>query len=286
MTNSDSQRPILRPVALLVLLTMILPALACNFPGQANAQPTLALQPNTPIATITLGPTATLFPTATFPPPSPTPPLPTATITLTPTFSPGFQEQFDAEMQGWTDYVVLTTQAAAGRLTSSLTQSGGWLTLALNDQETYLYRFFKAAQPADIFVEFEFMMDGQMENDAALVCRASPDQSQWYEARIAGNGEFAIYRYEKARKTNQGLNPYILLARGSAAQKAYDRGELNLVRFTCQGTQLTLDFNLGSQRYTTEDDALSSGGLVGFGAMTYSQVPVTIQIDEINAGLP
>ncbi len=42
----------------------------------------------------------------------------------------------------------------------------------------------------------------------------------------------------------------------------------------------------GKQVFEVEDNRIQSGGLVGFGAMTYSKLPATLQIDEVNAGIP
>ncbi len=278
MRDKKVYRTIRANLALLIFVAAgMLPALACNLPGQANPFWLIA---NTPI------PTFTLAPTNTFPPPTAMPPPPTATITLTPTYSPGFQEGFENPLDRWSDYVVVTKQAIAGRLQSTFSQKGGILTLNMVDKETYLYRFYNSPQPKDIYVEFEFIMDGQKDNAAALICRAAEDQSSWYESRISGNGDYAIYRYSKARKTDQGLNPYVLINQGKAPATAYEPGKQNVIRFTCQGNQLSLDFNLGRERITAIDDGISSGGFAGFGAMTYSNLPVTIQIDEVNAGLP
>jgi len=265
---------------LALLLAMLAPALACNLPGQA--QPTEVLFPSTrtPISTNTHGPSATLIP------PSATFPMPSLTVSPTPTYQPGFQEPFDAVVQNWLDWYTLTTRAAGGNLKTGFKQANGMLTVTLADQETYLYRFYKLPQPADSFIETEFRMDGQKENQVALVCRAAQDQSAWYEARISGTGVFQIYSYSRARKTQEDLNPFVPLAQGAASAGAFDAGQFNLVRLTCQGNRLSLNFNQGRQVIDVEDDRLRSDGLLGIGVMAYGNPDTIIQFDEVNGGKP
>ncbi len=184
------------------------------------------------------------------------------------------------------DWFTLTTRAPGGALQSTFKQSNGLLTITLTDKETYLYHYFKLPQPADSYIEAEFKVDGQKENQAALICRAAQDQSAWYEARISGTGVYQIYRYNRSLKTEENLNPFVPLAQGAAAGGAYDSGQMNLVRLTCRGPRLSLDFNQGRQTIEVEDDHLQSGGLLGFGVMTYANPETTIQFDEVNAGLP
>ena len=181
---------------------------------------------------------------------------------------------------------MLTTQTAGGRIQTTLSQRSGILTFNLNDIETYLYRFHKAPQQADIYVNIEYYIEGQKENQVGVVCRAAADQSSWYEARISGTGVFQIYYYSRARKTQENLNPFVPLLQSSANTDAFNAGQMNLIRFTCRGNKLALDFNQGKQIFEVEDNRIQSGGLVGFGAMTYSNLPATLQIDEVNAGIP
>ena len=258
----------------------LLPALACNAPTFAQPTEQLFVKTRTPISTFTLAPPPTRIPpTETFPPP-------TATTGPTPTFAPGFRESFDADLSAWNDLFVLTTQAPGGRIQTTITQRNGMLTFTLADKETYIYRFNKAPQQADIYVDAEYRIEGQKENQVGLVCRAAADLSSWYEARISGTGVFQIYYYSRARKTQEDLNPFVPLFQSSASEGVFDSGQMNLVRFSCHGNKLALDFNQGKQVFEVEDDRLKDGGLVGFGAMTYTNLPATLQIDEVNAGIP
>jgi hypothetical protein len=273
-----------RKIHLLMLaISWLLPALACNLPTLAPTTEDLFVSTRTPISTFTLAPTTTrIQPSAT----SPASASPTATTGPTPTFSPGFNESFDTDLSAWNDLFILTTQASGGRIQTSLSQRNGMLTFNLDDKETYLYRFHKAPQQADIYVNVEYRIEGQKENQVGLVCRAAADQSSWYEARISGTGVFQIYYYSRARKTQENLNPFVPLLQNSANEDAFTSGQMNLVRFTCRGNKLTLDLNQGKQIFEVEDNRLQGGGLVGFGAMTYTNLPATLQIEEVNAGVP
>lgn len=262
------------------LIVILLPALACHVPTSAIPASTALFFERTPVSTFTMAPTRTFaVPTATSAPPTTTP-------TITPTSPPGFSEPFDAPLERWEDVFVLTTQASGGRIQSTFNVSNGMLTLTLVDRETYLYRFYRAAQPANVFVELEVSIEGQKENTAALICRADEGRTAWYEARVSGNGDYTIYRYSKARKTELDLNPFLELVSGKASATAFTPGAMNVVRLICQGTRISLDFNRGTQRIDVEDDAISTGGAVGFGVMAYANPPATFQFDEVNAGLP
>ena len=265
---------------LLLFLACLVPAIACNLPGQGQPTEELFFSTRTPVSTNTLAPPPTRIP------PSPTIPLPSITPGPTPTYQPGFSEPFDLPLTAWLDWFTLTTQAPGGVLQSTFKQNNGVLTITLADKETYLYRYYKLPQPADSYIEAEFSIEGQKENQIALVCRATADHSDWYEARISGTGVFQIYRYSLARKTQDDLNPFIPLVESAASADAFNPGQMNLVRFNCQGNKLSLNFNQGKQVISVDDDHLQQSGLSGFGVMAYSNLPTTIQFDEVNAGLP
>jgi hypothetical protein len=274
-----------RPRYLVLLLAAwLLPTLACNLPIQDQGPDKLAtalfpLDTRTPISTFTMAPSPTRLQ------PSATQPITAGPPTVTPTYASGFSEPFDTQVTHWNDFWVLSTQAAGGKIQSTFGQKNGILTLNLVDKETYLYRFYTAPQPVNIYIEAELSIDGKKDNMAGLVCRAASDQSTWYEARVSGIGEFQIFRYNKARKTEQGLNPYLQLLQGTLDPGAWSQGQMNLIRFTCSGSRLTLDINQGKQRVEVEDTNIQAGGLVGFSAITYTNLPAVIQIDEINAGI-
>ncbi len=275
MNNSASRR-----ILAFLIIAMVFPALACNMPTPSQEPGGLFENTRTPISTFTLAPSPTrLQPTNTFPPS-------TATPGPTPTYAPGFNESFDGDWSAWNDLFVLTTQAAGGRIQTTASIKNGLLTFNLADKETYLYRFHKNPQQADLSVEIQYSMEGQKDNQVALVCRAAEDQSRWYEARISGTGVFEIYYYSKARKIQEDLNPFIPLLQGAADAAAFEAGQMNRVRFTCQGIKLKLDFNQGKQVFEVEDDRITGGGLAGFGTMTYANPPAVVQITEVNAAVP
>lgn len=260
-----------------MLLCLILPMLACNMPGQVQPTPGLFSNTRTPINTITLGPTLTPIP------PSQTPPPPTPTPGPSPTYAPGFKESFDLPLDNWQDLYVLTTRAPGGRISTAIRRSNGVLTYTLADVETYLYQFYKLPQPLDQYIEMEVRIDGQKENQAALVCRANEDRSAWYEARLSGTGAYQIFRYDLSRK-DQDLNPFVLLQEGQATESAFRAGDFNLARLTCQGNRIVLTVN-NQQNFEVENDQLR-GGWMGYAVFAFSNPDAVIQFDEINAGIP
>lgn len=269
----------MKRVVTFFLITFVFASLACNFPLLGTPEPTLDFY-STPIVSLTPISTITSIPeTPTFPAP------PTLTPQPSDTPLPGFKETFDGLLDQWTQPTAVTTQAINGKLTSSYKETGGFWVFTLRDKETYLYSFYNASIPEDMYVESSFQMDNTAASGVALVCRAQRDQSAWYEIRVSGIGGYTIFRYEKARR-NQGNNPYIQLAEGDLSDRDFHRGEFNRIRFTCQGSNLSFDVNQGTKVVSLEDSAISNGGQAGIGVMTYATVPIIVKFDDVEANIP
>jgi hypothetical protein len=262
-----------------LLITFVFTSLACNLPVLGAPEPTLDFY-STPIISLTPIPTDTLeLATPTFPPP----PTPTPQPTETPL--PGFSETFDGPLKNWSAPTAVTTQAINGKLTSTNKMTGGMWVFTIRDKETYLYSFYETAIPVDMYVESRFQMDDTAASGVALVCREQRDQSAWYEVRISGIGGYTVFRYEKARRTQKN-NPYVQLAEGDLSNKDFHRGEFNRVRFTCQGSNLAFDINQGTKVISLQDNAITDGGKVGIGVITYATVPITVKFDSVEANVP
>lgn len=269
----------LKRLVSLFLITFVFTSLACNLPLIGTPEPTLDFF-STPIVSLTPISTLTSLP-ETRPPPLP------ATLTPQPSDTPlpGFKETFDGPLTKWTPPVAVTTQAINGKLQSTFKQTGGFWVFTLQDKETYLYSFYDALMPEDIYIESSFQMDSSPANGIALVCREQRDQSAWYEVRVSGIGGYTLFRYEKARR-NQGNNPYIQLAEGTLDAKDFNRAEFNRIRLTCQGPNLTLDVNQGKKVVSVQDSSIAAGGRTGIGVMSYATVPFTVKFDEVEANIP
>ena len=76
------------------------------------------------------------------------------------------------------------------------------------------------------------------ENGIALICRANPEQTAWYEFRVSSTAQYAIYRYDAALRDDY-KNPYIELTKGVSDAISPTRD--NIMRAMCKGTALVLE---------------------------------------------
>jgi hypothetical protein len=273
LPGSASPTPTLPPVPTVVLPTMpaivipTTPALptAVVLPTQASQQmAATATQASQPVAA-----TATQASQPTTPPP-----------TVAPTGSTSFTDTFDLSNTSWTDTVTATTQAKPGLVFSKIAVDNGFWVFTMLDKETYDYKFYKTAMPANVTMELKFYNTGTIPNGVALICRASSDYTSWIEFRVSSQGNYDIFHYDKSLQT-QYKNPYIDYVKGSADRNVISPlpSVENDIKASCVGPNLTLIMN-DKQTVTTEQNDIMSGGLVGLGVMSYDQLPVIMKIDS------
>jgi hypothetical protein len=156
------------------------------------------------------------------------------------------------------------------------------MVFGLYDYETYVYQFNQRPSSANVLLELKYQAGGAHENGIALICRAKPDQSEWYEFRISSTGQYAIYFYQAALR-DEYKNPYIELAKGVSDAIRPTRD--NVMRVMCKDTALVLEVN-GEEIKTVQDSKLTEGGLVGIAAMSYNNLPVNIMMDYFGLSKP
>jgi len=195
-----------------------------------------------------------------------------------------YYDDFSGSDPGWSELLTVTTQAQPGQMKSSARVVDGLLTFDFQEKETYLYKFFANPSGADVVIESKVQGAGQLENGMALVCRAKNDQTAWYEARISGLNQYDIYRFDAAQRDAE-KNPYIKLQHGALRGDIFKPTKQNVIRFTCQGSDLMLEVN--DQTITTvQDGTLSEGGLAGVGAMSGTILPLSVRFDYFSYGQP
>jgi len=205
-------------------------------------------------------------------------------VTSTPQPAKSFEDTFDEMKDAWSDSLLVTTQGAGGKTESAVKLLDGKMVFQFTDKETYLYKFVKQPMGADVVIESSYQAFSQIYNGIAFVCRAKSDYSAWYEFRLSSVAKFAIYRFDQALK-DEYKNPYIELASGSAdATKLYPT-KPNVVKATCKGSTLSLEVN-GNSLTSVQDDALQEDGLVGLGAMSQNNLPMSIRFDYIKVSSP
>ncbi|MCD4671287.1 MAG: hypothetical protein K8R77_01375 [Anaerolineaceae bacterium] len=201
-------------------------------------------------------------------------------VELTPTpklkdVTDDYLDEFNILTEDWSGPITMTSQAQPGKEQTKISYEDSKLIFGLYDYETYVYQFNQRPADPDVLLELKYQAGGAHENGIALICRAKPDQSEWYEFRVSSTGQYAIYYYDAALRDDY-KNPYKELAKGVSAAIRPTRE--NIMRVMCNGTALVLEVN-GEEVKTVQDSTLTEGGLVGVGAMSYNNLPVNIMMD-------
>ncbi len=194
-----------------------------------------------------------------------------------------YREDFDLSLDNWSDDIVVTTQAQPGTLYSEVSLDDGWLRFHLKDNETYMYKFYRDPMQRDVVIETKLLNLGDVHNGMAIICRGAVDYSSWYEFRLSGTNDYALYYYDQQRKEQEGLNPYQELERG-VSKEILPMLE-NIVIVSCIDTSLRLEIN-GVEVFVEDSDLLMDDGLVGFGAISYDIQPVIVKYDYIDVSRP
>jgi len=193
-------------------------------------------------------------------------------------------DPFDSAQAEWSRPYFVTTKALPGKEKSTVEMKNGLLTFTLSDEETYLYEFYQSLAPEDVLVEAKYQAGGNhIVNGVALICRAAPDLSAWYEFRLGSDSKYAIYRYDQKRKQDEGKNPYVLIDKGGS--QFISPSKENIVRALCQGSDLVLEVN-GEQIASVRDATISGSGLTGVGAMSFNLTPTYMMFDYFSFTKP
>ncbi len=129
--------------------------------------------------------------------------------------------------------------------TEPSTVQDGILEFKIRDNETYIYKFVNGSMAEDVVIEAKWNSKGQSLNGIALICRASEDNSSWYEARISSQGEWQFLHYDKSIRDNDPFkNPYVTIKKGVRQNRNWsDPSGDNVSKFTCAGPKLTYEIN-------------------------------------------
>jgi len=213
---------------------------------------------------------------------------PTATPTNTPVpdkpSEASLYDDFSTTQAGWSDMQVITTQAKMGNLHSTASVVDGKLIFDLQDNETYLYKFYTNPAGDDVAVEASVQSFGQLTNGIALVCRATNEFDKWYEFRISSTNSYNIFRYDASLR-EQEKNPYVELKKGGLGIDQFRPTKENIIRGVCQGSTLSLYINDKEVATATAGDS-TGGELVGVGAISHDILPVNIKFDYFSYGQP
>jgi len=219
---------------------------------QAEAGPTEAPTPQ---------PAATEEPTAE----------PTAEATAAaPEDQPFYTEEFSAPPPSWTYIMVrgddadLDLYTENDRLVFEITGENVWPYFSYN---SYTYTNVRLDTRAENL--------GNNNNNVTLYCRANDDG--WYEASVANNGLYSIYRYE------YDTADYTVLYSGGVANLRTGK-DTNDFTWICEGDRLTLAVN--GVEIRTVEDSLFDSGYVGVAVASFDGLPVHVEFDYVTISEP
>ena len=270
-------------VLLIPALLIFIAGSACAFSSQASLPAASPTAP-APSASPELTSESTLVvttPTAPAPPPS-APAAPTTAPAATQAGPVHFTETFDKPDDAWTSLRVITSQATGHDPLIKEALENGRLRVSIQDKETYAYQLFKTQIPGNSLITATFEYRTLVSSGVALICRADPGFSTWYEARLLGaESKVDFYQYDQKLKAD-GKNPYILLGSQVLTSKEFASASVDTVSLGCITDELRLDLNSGARVITQAVSAGLSGTLAGFGVMSYDLVPVNIDFKTVS----
>lgn len=276
-------------------VVIALVAMACSMTGK-NSKPTESKPTATqPIAQVT----KETIPTNTTQPEEPiieepsepiveeptqtTAPEPTATEAPTNT-PPGpfeFTDTFDRNSQNWSQDLIVTTQTSGRDVLSKAVIQDGMLSFRFEDKETYMYKFLNSPVGENVSVLLDYQSGGHINNGIAIVCRVNDERTTWYEARVSSTSDYALFLYDKSRKTEEGKNPYLLLGKGKLKIDELAPTKPNTIKLTCLDDEMILDLNKGKRVINQILETQLSGSSVGLGAMSFDVLPIRINFDQV-----
>ncbi len=262
--------------AFLILVFLALLAGSACSPASLNQPPTQPTKSAEPSATLIVTTGETAHPVAS----------PTAAAAETEAEAPAaqvqFNETFDEPDDAWYTWKIVTSQAAGHDPLVKSVLENGRLRVSIQDKETYAYQFLKTPAPGKVSISATYEYRTLLSSGVALVCRADPGFTSWYEVRLLGaEFKYNFYQYDQKLKADE-KNPYILLGSGVLTAKEFSSAAVDTVSLTCSDRQLSLDLNKGARVITQTIPGDLKGELNGIGVMSYNMVPVNIDFKTVD----
>jgi len=200
----------------------------------------------------------------------------TTTTTTTVSSEPFRVEEFDEYSDWWTWFLAYGDEDYAdiyfdeGRMKFDLTDASS---------DTYAYLMYEEYYYEDVFIHALVENRGKNTNSISLICRYS-DVDGWYEVNIGSDGLYNIYRFDGELDTGDG---YSMLASGGSNNIRQGK-EYNEYTLSCEGNTITVWIN-GVQTNSVRDNSFREG-LIGIGVSSYGVVPINVEFESLEIGVP
>ncbi|HSL44989.1 MAG TPA: SUMF1/EgtB/PvdO family nonheme iron enzyme [Anaerolineales bacterium] len=150
----------------------------------------------------------------------------------------------------------------------NITPSGDGLLFNLNDPNLQAYYFYKPVTYGDVTIRIKVENLGQNSHNVSLVCRRSGDT--WYEFRISGGGEWALYDYR---------SEYIQVANGGSQAVKHGKS-INAYEMLCIGNEISLRINEEMVKAVNIQRDPYLQGQVGLSISTKDVYPIDMKVLE------
>ncbi len=154
----------------------------------------------------------------------------------------------------------------------------GRMKFDLTDTDIYAYLVYGEYIYEDVYLHALVENRGKNSNSISLLCRYDENKG-WYEANIGSDGLYDILRFDGSVDTGG----YKMLTSGGS-NNIRTGMEYNEYTFSCNGSTLTLWIN-GVQTNSIKDNSFKEG-LIGISASSYNVVPINVEFESLEIGVP
>ncbi len=202
-------------------------------------------------------------------------PTPEPVATAEPTVAvsedePFYTEEFSVPPESWT-FILVRGEDADFEL---YTQNDR-LVFEITGENVWPYLSYNSFTYTDVRLDTRAENLGNNNNNITLYCRANDDG--WYEASVANNGLYSIYRYE------YDTAEFTVLYNGGV-QNLRTGKDTNDFTLICVGDRLTLAVN--GVEIRTVEDSLFDSGYVGIAVASFDGLPVHVEFDYVTISEP
>ena len=183
---------------------------------------------------------------------------------------PFYTEEFSEPPESWT-YVLVRGEDAD----LDLYTQDDRLVFEITGENVWPYFSYNSYTYTDVRLDTRAENLGNNNNNITLYCRANDDG--WYEASVANNGLYDMFRYEYA------TNEFTVLYSGGV-QNLRTGKDTNDFTLICSGERLTLAVNGVEVR--TVEDSLFDSGYVGVAVASFDGLPVHVEFDYVTISQP
>ncbi|MAT45382.1 MAG: hypothetical protein CL609_23890 [Anaerolineaceae bacterium] len=154
----------------------------------------------------------------------------------------------------------------------------GRMKFDLTDTDIYAYLIYGEYIYEDVYLHAVVENRGKNTNSVSLVCRYDENKG-WYEVNFGSDGLYDVLRFDGSLD-NGG---YKLLTSGGS-NNIRTGMEYNEYTISCEGNTITLWIN-GVQTNSVRDNSFKEG-MIGISASSYNVVPINVEFESLEIGVP